>query len=1239
MRFLHSFCRWACFLCFALLALPALADESPVQIVHVTTNKVHYLRGEAGSAQVTLTNTGAQALTLSLEGEITQELARATPFPAKAVTLPAGKELTVDFPFTAPMQDYGGVIAVRAVQGGTVLARGQEMFGVSDALWNIAIGANVTDWMDQTGWPWTNPANGLKIARAQYFNWWEKMFWSPDMFGNLTPAEERWYSGQGGRDEIKTVIKRCAALAKANGIASITYSINTSGGPAGWEIARRHPDWYLSGENGQPRGIFDTDIFARWNSKERFDRGWWYAYPDLTRDDVLNHAIDEFLRSSAEYGWDGVRFDGNFTWVGDDELGAYNQRRVKERLWEKYPQFSFGFNMGFSPSEMDYRKWSHAVRECIVGGGHYMQEAIGIANYGYASNGRYSSYRDYWTKESLAADAIRRAGASYHFIYYSHPTLQSQYKFILGTSAGTHPVYGDTAVVPGCANWGRFLTRWSALVWDTNLRNLPDTDVVVTAPTPLWQMVKERPADTQTRMTIVHLIVPPTTDDVDAKTVALGAPATHVGVRIHIPAGQPVLRAALIAPEHPDDAQPLTTRRDGDWVEVTVPEVKSWSMVAIESQGKFTLPTYAKFTEPIDMARVKRARESTAHNVVSDPLRPENSAFHTTSKLRVLNTAQLYQTQAKVEPDKDAACGACSRIDYTMSNSGIIDHAIFDGVTAGHYRATYRFKLKSKTDDAGKPVYVAFMLYAYFGAKEVQFKNIGLNDFKTPGQYEDFPVEFDFSGESSTINLIAFWLGNQGRGTVYADTISLEQLSRFSDDDLEQRMRRQPGYANRADVISAAKLVPGGGPGLGVLAVNGLYADMYRLPAALSSLGTVQDITDLPGKKATPLPANPDEPAVEAPPAPTTPPPAVRARYCPVTVLENAASIGKYPTDYRELCQYDVVVLTNADAAWLQYAGRTALRDFVRAGGGLLVLGGSFTLGQGNFPQSFLAELLPVTVVAGRDVQLATMPLPLRPAPTGLARSLPAQVWNTPTFLYWRHRATLKAGAQTQLFAGDEPLLITGSYGKGRVAVFTGTVLGEPTGKEQPFWQWSGWPLLLGKTVQWLGSAEKPVATAAEPRVKVPIKANDISLNFYCKLSDGTIPDANTLVIDGNLATGIRRTGDGAGAPGAYLQIDFRQPRRVTQIRLASVAKSALIAAPENNSWGQPCGPTLLRGSQNGRDWTTLLTLPTVSADDRALWYEFPVESETHWRHLQLYGGNFTISELEVWGEREKTDD
>lgn len=388
-----------------------------------------------------------------------------------------------------------------------------------------------------------------------------------------------------------------------------------------------------------------------------------------------------------------------------------------------------------------------------------------------------------------------------------------------------------------------------------------------------------------------------------------------------------------------------------------------------------------------------------------------------------------------------------------MTNSSVISHAIFNNVTPGHYRATYRLKLKSKTDEAGKPIWAGFGLYVSLGVKQLWLKEIGPDDFTTPGKYQDFSVEFDFLGEGSTINVSAFWRGQQAGGTVYADKITLERLAAFSDTILADKLT----YTERND------LTPGGAPGLEVLVVNGLYNSLYRLPEALALFGTVQDISPPPGP-AAPVPGPPNDTA--------SPVPAVRVTYSTVQVGENVATLTGYPKTYEELCAYDVVVLVNADASWFGFPGRAALRDFVRAGGGLLVLGGNYSLGQGYFADTFLAELLPVSIAPARDVQYASPPLVLRPAPTGLARALPASLWKVPPALYWRHRVAPKPEAKAHLLAGSEPVLVTGAYGRGRVAVFTGTVLGQPTGKEQPFWTWPGWPPLMRNTLGWLARRE-----------------------------------------------------------------------------------------------------------------------------------------------------------------------
>jgi len=56
------------------------------------------------------------------------------------------------------------------------------------------------------------------------------------------------------------------------------------------------------------------------------------------------------------------------------------------------------------------------------------------------------------------------------------------------------------------------------------------------------------------------------------------------------------------------------------------------------------------------------------------------------------------------------------------------------------------------------------------------------------------------------------------------------------------------------------------------------------------------------------------------------------------------------------------------------------------------------------------------------------------------------------------------------MFAGSEPVLVTGSYGQGRVAVFYGTTLGVSDPGHLALWQWDDWPALLTDVIYWTGS-------------------------------------------------------------------------------------------------------------------------------------------------------------------------
>ena len=69
----------------------------------------------------------------------------------------------------------------------------------------------------------------------------------------------------------------------------------------------------------------------------------------------------------------------------------------------------------------------------------------------------------------------------------------------------------------------------------------------------------------------------------------------------------------------------------------------------------------------------------------------------------------------------------------------------------------------------------------------------------------------------------------------------------------------------------------------------------------------------------------------------------------------------------------------------------------------------------------------------------------------------------------YRHLVTPKEGAATLLKgAGGEPLLVGKGYGQGRVAVFSGTVMGEPPAGSQAFWETDAWKTELAKAIAWV---------------------------------------------------------------------------------------------------------------------------------------------------------------------------
>jgi uncharacterized membrane protein len=154
----------------------------------------------------------------------------------------------------------------------------------------------------------------------------------------------------------------------------------------------------------------------------------------------------------------------------------------------------------------------------------------------------------------------------------------------------------------------------------------------------------------------------------------------------------------------------------------------------------------------------------------------------------------------------------------------------------------------------------------------------------------------------------------------------------------------------------------------------------------------------------------------------------------------------------------DVIIIDDVDVDGLQDATWQAISERVRAGAGLMMLGGYHSLGPGGFRDSPLAEVLPINIGPAQrqsfgeapreDVHLPG-PVKMKPAPP-LGTRHPimaiggAEVWQQLPQLDGANRISrseLKPNSQVLAEADDSerhPLLVAGQSGDGRTLAFAG---------------------------------------------------------------------------------------------------------------------------------------------------------------------------------------------------------
>jgi uncharacterized membrane protein len=229
-----------------------------------------------------------------------------------------------------------------------------------------------------------------------------------------------------------------------------------------------------------------------------------------------------------------------------------------------------------------------------------------------------------------------------------------------------------------------------------------------------------------------------------------------------------------------------------------------------------------------------------------------------------------------------------------------------------------------------------------------------------------------------------------------------------------------------------------------------------------------------------------------------------------------------FPTSADDLFGYQGIIIGSVEVGYFTPAQKDLLRQFVdRRGGGLLLLGGRFSLADGGWGGSELADLLPVEL-PNRKNTFQRAPAGVELTPTG-ADSLICRLvddparnterWKTlPYLMDHQDPGTPKPGAAVlaEMKAGGRsmPLLITQNYGRGRTAVLatSGT------------WRWQ-MSLPLGDTshdmfwqqlLRWLIADTPDRVVASVPSQEL---FDDGHINFSADVRDkGYLPAADASV-------------------------------------------------------------------------------------------------------------------------------
>ncbi|MBI2191485.1 MAG: hypothetical protein HYU36_05825 [Planctomycetes bacterium] len=580
----------------------------------LVTDRIVYDPGAEGKAVLRLWNFSEREVAGRLRVHLERRLNDRETLADVPITLEPKERRRLEFPFRVGEDEMGhGCVAAFESDEETVARR--FAFSVARDVYRVAFHARPGGTGPMFVPLWWDRAECLRAAEAaaesnlrSSINLWEEFAWAPSDFEDLTPEEEAWASGQTQYRKTQTCLKAFIETFKRYGIRSIAYGNTCGEGVISIAHALRRPDLYhtFSAVGFCHEQACSVDVLDRMREGRYrihgLDEDHWsspiYVWTQLGNPDAYEFGSDEIIASAKRFGWDGVRFDGHYTYWNDDTKAGWMVRHFARRIRRALPGFSIGYN--FFTDDKAPRVWYRTNEEfkaCAEGGGMMMNEYY---------RGFMGNVRPNVAMLQIHGDETRRAGGYFLCITDTGGDLNAA----LCLAAGAR-IMGDAST-----SARSFATRYSAYVLDETNRRLQQPRRIVEADPPVpffWDgFIYEKEESPEKSLLIFHLVnVNPDLDFGGKNGPArnLNPPMKNFTMRLRLPEGCSLESVFATGPEDEWMSQDVVLQGDA----VTIPRIALWTMAVLAVRKPLGLSFSAICEDPLTDEEQKQIQEKEEH--------------------------------------------------------------------------------------------------------------------------------------------------------------------------------------------------------------------------------------------------------------------------------------------------------------------------------------------------------------------------------------------------------------------------------------------------------------------------------------------------------------------------------------------------------------------------------------------------------------------------------------------------